>query len=87
MPVHTVGDQRWALAGYQPSGDPVYRRTGGNVMGNVWQQFQTPAESVGDSEYEGMTKDELSEELEKRGLPKSGNKDELIARLQENDSE
>lgn len=56
-------------------------------MGNVWQQFQTPAESVGDSEYEGMTKDELQEELESRGLPKTGNKDELIARLQENDSE
>ena len=36
--------------------------------------------------YEGWTKDELSEELEKRGLPKSGNKDELIARLQEDDN-
>lgn len=55
-------------------------------MGNVWQQFQTPAEdAVGDSDYEGWTKDELSEELEKRGLPKSGNKDELISRLQEDD--
>jgi hypothetical protein len=52
---------------------------------SVWQQFQQTAESVGDSEYEGMTKDELSDELEKRGLPKSGNKDELIARLQEDD--
>ena len=56
-------------------------------MGNVWQQFMTAAEAVGDSDYEGWTKDELSEELEKRGLPKSGNKDELIARLQEDDSE
>ena len=55
-------------------------------MGNVWQQFQTPADAVGSSDYEGWTKDELAAELEKRGLPKSGNKDELIARLQEDDS-
>jgi ribosomal protein L22 len=30
--------------------------------------------------------DELKEELEARGLPKSGNKDELIARLEEDDA-
>jgi hypothetical protein len=87
MPVHSVGDQRWAHAGYNSAGDRVYRRTEGNTMSNVWQQFQTPAgESVGASEYEGLTKDELSAELERRGLPKTGNKDELIARLQEDDN-
>jgi hypothetical protein len=36
--------------------------------------------------YEDMTKDELSDELARRGLPKSGNKDELIARLEEADN-
>lgn len=30
-----------------------------------------------------LTKEELSAELESRGLPKTGSKDELIARLQE----
>ena len=52
-----------------------------STVWNIWQQ----SESVAHSDYEGWTKDELSEELEKRGLPKSGNKDELIARLQEDD--
>ena len=36
--------------------------------------------------YESWTKDELQAELEKRDLPKSGNKDELIARLEEDDA-
>ena len=35
--------------------------------------------------YEDMTKDELQAELEARGLPKSGNKDELIERLLQDD--
>lgn len=35
--------------------------------------------------YEDMSKDDLAAELERRGLPKSGNKDELIARLVEDD--
>lgn len=35
--------------------------------------------------YYVMTKDELQAELETRGLPKTGNKDELIERLQESD--
>jgi ribosomal protein L22 len=37
-------------------------------------------------EYSDMTVDQLGEELEKRGLKKSGKKDELIARLEEDDS-
>jgi hypothetical protein len=34
-------------------------------------------------EYAGMTKPQLAKELELRGLPKTGTKDELIARLEE----
>jgi hypothetical protein len=37
------------------------------------------------SAYADQTKDQLSAELERRGLPHSGNKDELIARLEESD--
>jgi hypothetical protein len=36
--------------------------------------------------YEGLTKAELSDLLAKRGLPKSGNVDELVERLVEADS-
>jgi len=36
-------------------------------------------------DYDEWTNDELREELEKRELSKSGNKDELIARLREDD--
>ena len=36
-------------------------------------------------DYHSMTKDELQAELERRDLPKTGNKDELIERLQESD--
>jgi SAP domain len=36
--------------------------------------------------YQDMTKSELSELLEKRNLPKSGNHDELVARLAEADA-
>ena len=35
--------------------------------------------------YAGMTVDQLSAELEERGLPKSGKKDDLIARLLDDD--
>ena len=37
--------------------------------------------------YDALTKEELADELESRGLTKSGNKDELIARLEEADAE
>ncbi len=36
--------------------------------------------------YEGLTKAELSDQLAKRGLPKTGNVDDLIERLVEADS-
>lgn len=38
------------------------------------------------NDYSGMTKAELEDELESRGLTKTGNKDELIARLTEDDN-
>lgn len=37
-------------------------------------------------QYEGLTKAELSEHLAERGLPKTGNVDELIERLVEDDN-
>lgn len=43
--------------------------------------------SVADAGYEDMTKAELSDELEKRGLPKTGNKDDLVARLEDADAD
>lgn len=55
-------------------------------MTNVWQQWQVPAEE-GDESYEDWSKDELVAEAERRGLAKSGTKDEIIARLHESDAE
>ena len=43
------------------------------------------AHAMARERYEGLTKAELSELLAKRGLPKSGNVDELIERLVEAD--
>jgi hypothetical protein len=40
----------------------------------------------GEVAYEDKTNDELRDELEKRGLSKSGNKQELINRLEEDDA-
>jgi hypothetical protein len=54
----------------------------------TWNQWQQTAEDVGaGKDYSDLTVDALKEELERRGLPKSGTKTELIARLEENDSE
>lgn len=36
-------------------------------------------------DYDGLTKDELQDELDARELPTSGNKDELVARLEADD--
>lgn len=68
MPNSTVGDQRWVHSGENSAGDRMYSRS-----------VEEP-----NLDYAGWTKDELAAELEHRGLPKSGNKDELIARLNEN---
>ena len=40
----------------------------------------------GDQPYEDMTNPELQDLLEERGLSKSGNKAELVARLAEDDA-
>ena len=60
----------------------------GRTIRNVEHASPT---SAGDeptaSEYEDMSKDELVSELEARGLPKTGNKDELIERLREADED
>lgn len=40
-----------------------------------------------EGDYSEWTKDELQAELKNRDLPTSGNKDELIARLEENDGQ
>lgn len=47
--------------------------------------FPAGSTPVGD-EYEGMTKDELMALLEERGLPKSGSKGDVIARLRADDA-
>lgn len=72
MPSSTLGDQRFVHVENGPAGDRVFRR-----------YAAPPAASEG---YGSWTKDELSDEAEKRGLPKSGTKAELIARLEEDDA-
>jgi hypothetical protein len=55
-------------------------------MSNVWSVWQQSGEDVGQGkDYVDLTKEALQELLEERGLPKTGNKDELIARLEEDD--
>ena len=48
---------------------------------------QSSASESSEDGYEARTKAELQQELEARGLSTSGNKDELISRLEENDAE
>lgn len=62
----------------------------GSLSGDgVDAQRQSPYDDDGDDgdafDYEEATNDQLRDELERRGLPKSGNKEELIARLTEDD--
>lgn len=59
----------------------VYNRGGDVVNGVV-----TEGTASAGAGYADMTKDELAAELESRGLAKSGNKDELVARLEEDDA-
>jgi hypothetical protein len=55
--------------------------------------FPTAAEEEGDEEpessseqdYEAWTVEQLKEQLDKRGLPKTGKKDDLVLRLLEDD--
>src|SRR5215212_5228850 len=46
----------------------------------------TPRGEAPEGGWESLKVAELSEELESRGLPKSGKKAELVARLQEDDA-
>jgi SAP domain len=51
------------------------------------QQSQQPQEqqAQGEQSYQDSTVAELKDELADRDLPKSGNKDDLVARLEESD--
>ena len=52
----------------------------------VWNQWQQPAGETAEAEdLSELTKDELQERLRAKDLPVSGNKEELIARLQDAD--
>ncbi len=60
--------------------DGSYRRSAGNVMeGSAGDEASAEG-------YDSQTKAELEAELESRGLPTSGNKAELVARLEEADA-
>jgi SAP domain len=56
--------------------DAIYEARGG----------EPEAANTSGSDYSDMTVDELQDELRARDLAVSGNKDELIARLQESDA-
>jgi hypothetical protein len=58
--------------------DAIYEARGGEP--------EVRAESDNPGDYGDMTNEELKDELAARGLHVSGNKDELIARLQESDA-
>ena len=52
----------------------------------IERQQARKAHAMARERYEGLTKAELSDLLAKRGLPKSGNVDELVERLVEADN-
>jgi hypothetical protein len=56
--------------------------SGGDILGN---SDQSGPDDKPDDDYEELTNDELRELLGERELSKSGNKEELIARLREDD--
>jgi hypothetical protein len=61
-------DERWTQTGVNSAGDPIYSRTGGGA-------------AVAEEDLESMSKAELQDLAESRGLPVSGTKAELIERL------
>jgi hypothetical protein len=71
-------DARYVQIGSNSGGDAVYGLRGARPTG-------TTAVAEAPVSYEDMTKAELEELLVARDLPKTGNKDELIERLQESD--
>ena len=74
----------------RPSGPSRAGRAGRAGAGTRGPLRRAPAGQAGHDKagvrYEGLTKAELSDQLAKRQLPKSGNVDELIERLVEADS-
>ena len=56
-----------------------------NEDGSYTRRTGEPDPSENDG-YESMTKPELQAELEARGLPTTGNKPELVTRLEEDDA-
>lgn len=57
-----------------------------NPDGSYSRLVESSTATVEPEGYAAMTKADLETELESRDLPKTGNKDELIARLEENDA-
>ena len=55
-------------------------------MSTIWNTWQAQVEDLPEDHYSYWTKEELQAELEKRDLPKSGNKAELVERLEDDDA-
>jgi hypothetical protein len=66
-------DKRFVQVGVNSAGDRVYARQGGREGGA----------SAASEDLNDLTKDELQARLKHMGLPVSGNKEELVARLEE----
>lgn len=66
---------------FKQQADGSYVRTSGPVLTS-----SAGDEAVVDDGYDELTKAELEEKLEGYDLPKTGNKDDLIARLREYDA-
>jgi len=62
-------------------GDQRWDQAGHNAAGD-----RVFVRNRGGQTYDDRTKEDLAGELEKRGLAKSGTKDELVARLHEDDA-
>lgn len=57
------------------------------VYGQGYTYAPVPAPAAEDAGYDDMSVEQLRGELAERGLPKSGNKAELVLRLQADDKE
>jgi hypothetical protein len=73
---------KWKAAGNEEAAKASQKRL--DALGTDATVETETAEEEG---YDGWTNEELSAELEARGLTKSGAKAEMVARLQENDAE
>ena len=80
-PIETV--RYWAELAEQGVEDDVEDEPEGS--GDPVDPDASVPDPTGDG-YDEMTNPLLADELERRGLVKSGNKDELIARLREDDA-